>query len=253
MKFPRRRFGYILHGAATSARETFQGEPPFEKFRTVFEGTRNLLGHCAKYPPKNFLYLSSGAVYDPQPGKRLKEGMPCTLPEIFDSKTAWKTSKIMSESLCRIYGQNFRFPVKVARCFSFYGPGLPENIHYAIGNFLNNVKKNKNLIIKGNGKSVRSYLHIKDTITWIFKILRENKKSMTLNLGSSKKRTILEVAKKIVFSSKDKPKIIIKHLPSKGYNSQIHYVPDTTKIHTLFKVKEKINVMQAFKSMLNMQ
>ena len=51
--------------------------------------------------------------------------------------------------------------------FLFSGIHLPLNVHFAIGNFIQNVIDDKDIIIKGDGKSVRSYLDQDDMSEWI--------------------------------------------------------------------------------------
>ena len=54
--------------------------------------------------------------------------------------------------LTNIYSHKFKIETKIARCFSFVGPLMPLNIHYAIGNFIADIARGKSIIIKGNGK-----------------------------------------------------------------------------------------------------
>ena len=82
----------------------------------------------------------------------------------------------------------------IARCFSFVGPYLPLNLHYAIGNFIYNALNNDVITIKGTGNDVRSYLYIADAMIWLFKMLFSSKNNQIYNVGSSYKISIKDLA-----------------------------------------------------------
>ena len=62
---PRGRFDAVIHGATTSARETFNQQDPLQKFDIVAGGTRQLLAQLPQ--GARLLYLGSGACYGRQP------------------------------------------------------------------------------------------------------------------------------------------------------------------------------------------
>jgi hypothetical protein len=48
----------------------------------------------------------------------------------------------------------------IARCFSFIGPYMPTDIHYAVGNFVESVCKGLPIVLKSDGSGGK-YLHMK--------------------------------------------------------------------------------------------
>jgi UDP-glucose 4-epimerase len=65
------RIDFIIHGATTSANETFQGTPSLEKFSVTFQGTLQVLKTIDKFQPEKFLFISSGSVYNSKTLERI--------------------------------------------------------------------------------------------------------------------------------------------------------------------------------------
>ena len=76
-------------------------------------------------------------------------------------QSSLSVGKISAEYICNYFREFKNLETKIARCFSFGGEGIPTDLHYAIGNFV--VKPLKtNIVIKGDGMAVRSYMDLDD-------------------------------------------------------------------------------------------
>ena len=60
-EFPEGRFSHIVHGATTSATETFNKQDPLLKYDTIAEGTRHVLDFAVHCNCKKFLLISSAS------------------------------------------------------------------------------------------------------------------------------------------------------------------------------------------------
>ena len=104
-----------------------------------------------------------------------------------ESHNVYSIAKQTAEHLCSIYHDEYGLNISIARCFCFSGIHLPLNAHFAIGNFVQNVIDDKDIIIKGDGTSVRSYLDQDDMSEWILEILRNDKfNKTTYNIDQKK-------------------------------------------------------------------
>ena len=160
--FPAEPFDEVIH-AATPASATLEQENPEEMYSIIVDGTRHVIDFCRKSGVKRMLFTSSGAVYGPQEPEyeRLAETHPCR------PVTAYGKGKLAAEQLCLESG----IPTVIARCFAFIGPYLPLDIHFAAGNFLRDALENRPIIIRSDGRPLRSYLHSDDLVRFLWKLL----------------------------------------------------------------------------------
>ena len=189
------------------------------------------------------LYLSSGSVYGNYPKKVSEKNdlSPETNNTISDLNILGE-SKRRAESLVSIYSKKENFNMKIVRCFSFVGPLIPLDIHYAIGNFLGKSAMNQSITLNSNGKSKRSYMYMSDLAIWLWTILLKGKKNQIYNLGSDKAISILNLAKLINRLTGNKKKIKSQKLKN-TYNN--NYVPSILKAKRDLGLKIKVPLNKA--------
>lgn len=243
--FPVGEFSHIIHSAATSAIATFQGEDPIAKFDTVVEGTRHTLDFAVQCHAKKFLLTSSGAVYGRQPSDvtHVSEDY-CGAPDPADPNSAWGESKRAAEFLSAYYSRRYGIATKIARCFSFVGPYLPLDIHYAIGNFIRDAFNGGPIQVNGDGTPHRSYLYAADLAIWLWSILLNGESCCVYNVGSEEDITIAELAN-IVAQSFQKP-IEVKIAKSPDPNRPPErYVPSTKRAQIDLGLRQIISLRTA--------
>ena len=245
--FPQKKITHIIHAATTNAEETFFGADPLIKFDTIVEGTRRVLDYAVHCKARKFLLTSSGSAYGTQPldMSHMSEeysGGPETTNRDFE-KSALGEGKRAAEMLCAIYQEKFGIEVKIARCFSFVGPGLPLNIHYAIGNFIRDCLNGGPICVKGDGTPVRSYLYITDLVRWIWTILVLGRPGRMYNVGSDQEISIKDLANLVASCSNFECKVLFgNHSTTNHCNNR--YVP------SIKRAREELNldVMTPLKS-----
>ncbi len=155
-------YPFVIH-AATEASAKLNEEEPLIMRETIIEGTRHTLEFARQAGTKNFLFISSGAVYGKQPPDmtHIPEEYGGA-PDQADTDSAYAAGKQAAELLCMTYAKRYGFHTKIARGFSFVGPYLPIDIHYAIGNFIRDGLEGIPIAVKGDGTPHRSYLYAAD-------------------------------------------------------------------------------------------
>ena len=196
--YPKGHFNLVIHGATPTAYETYSGISNEEKFSTILDGTKNVLNFAKVRDVESFIYVSSGAVFGGnfENGEaKLTETQPISTHHL-DSKFTLGNAKRAAESLVSIYRElNLNSVVNILRLFTFAGPHMPVNLHYAFGNFLNNVIRNEPILLTSDGLDTRSYMYMSDALCWLIRsmCLTENVE-FPLHLGSERPVSILSLA-----------------------------------------------------------
>jgi len=231
------KFDFLLHMAATSATETFNGETDANKTSTLFNGAKNIMEIAIASNIPKILFTSSGVVYGSS-SKDMKDEDDVSHSLGLEKRNGLAKGKILAEDIISNLSLENNINFKIARCFSFVGPYLPLNIHYAIGNFINDATFKDEILINGNGSPYRSYLYISDTLIWLIKLLVGNEEGV-FNVGSERRIKIVELANMVRDIVAPSKKVIIqeKEMHEGNFKRDV-YLPNTSKIRESLGVKE---------------
>lgn len=245
--FPAGRFNHIIHAAATSAIAAFNREDPLVNFDTIVYGTRRALEFAASSGAEKLLFTSSGAIYGKQPPDMVR--IPEDYSGAIDPMTqdsAYAEGKRAAEFLCAYFAKKRGLEIKVARCFSFVGPFLPLDVHYAIGNFIRDGLEGGPIQVNGDGTPHRSYLYTADLMVWLWTILFKGQSLYPYNVGSEDGLSISELAQLVAQSFGDKVKVIIAKSPAGDALPQ-RYVPSTERASKELGLKQTIDLKEALR------
>lgn len=174
------RFDYVIH-AATPAR----ADVPDDEMRSIIvDGTANALCQAGKCGARKFMMVSSGGVYG--------SGFTGPISEEDEPRpyTVYGQAKLLAEKMAVESGLYVLLP----RCFAFVGPYLDRNAHFAIGNFIRDALEGNDIVIKGDGSPIRSYLDADDLVEWLFAILERGESGRLYNVGSDEAISIRDLA-----------------------------------------------------------
>lgn len=244
-------YTHVIHAAADSTNVGHLSH--LDRYDQIVEGTRSVLEFIKRFcPDSRLLFVSSGGVYGDMPNNlnSFREDHHMTHNSLDPSKV-YSIAKRSAENLCAIYSDIFNLRVSVARCFSFSGIDLPLNVHFAIGNFVKNAIDSEDIIIKGDGLSVRSYLDQDDLADWLLKICEFDTFNRTVyNIGSNQAINILSLAEKVAEISNKEIKIKVLNSENSNISKSI-YVPDISKILGTFNIKVNISLEDSIRKMIN--
>lgn len=241
--FPEGRFSFVIHGA-TDASAKLNAEDPIRMFDTIVEGTRRTLDFAVQSGAKDFLFLSSGAVYGDQP-PHISHWSEFDLngPDCTNAGSAYAEGKRAAELLCTLYAKQHGIEAKLARCFAFVGPYLPIDSHFAIGNFIRDAMAKKPIHISGDGTPYRSYLYAADLTLWLWTILLRGHTGRPYNVGASQAISIAELAA-LVDTTLGGNGIEIMQQPQPGAIPK-QYVPSVQRAETELGLTLTVTLEQA--------
>ena len=242
---PAKYYDYFIHAATEADAELNIKEPLFMS-DVIVNGTKRLLDYAILCKPRKILFLSSGAVYGKQPdsisGFVEDDSFAVNQLEIGAS---YGESKKFAEFLCVNYARRYNLSVSIARCFAFVGPYLPLTKHFAIGNFINDGLSNRDIIVRGNGLPLRSYMYASDMVIWLLSILLQGNNCEAYNVGSDKALSIGNLALKVSsFFANHNVKILNQ---VKEMDRNQNYVPNVDKAKDQFKFFEEIDLNEGIK------
>lgn len=241
--FPEGKFSIVIHGA-TDASAKQLAEDPVQMFDTIVGGTRRTLDFAVQAGVKNFLFLSSGAVYGEQPAHiQHWSETDYNGPDCSNAGSAYAEGKRAAELLCALYARQHGIESKLARCFAFVGPNLPLDIHFAIGNFIRDVMAKKTIQVNGDGTPYRSYLYAADLTFWLWTVLVNGKTSTPYNIGSDEAISIGELAA-LVDRTLGGSGVSVREKPKAGVSPK-RYVPSVTRAKTELGLTQTVTLEQA--------
>lgn len=197
---------------------------------------KNFTKIISKYNDVKVLYISSGSVNHSKNNK-FKNSY----------KKLYTQLKLFSENEIKKL-KKFKIKTSIARCYSFVGPHLPVNSHYAIGNFLYSAKYKRRIYIKKKSNVIRSYMYADDMVDWLISILNYSKnKTIIYNVGSNQQIELDELAKKISKLFNNEVLILKENYVSKKIDK---YVPIISKTKNDLKLKILYNLDRSLKKSL---
>lgn len=242
-------FDLVIH-AATPARASLNSSRPSEMLNIILDGQSNLLDQLSHGAPPRFLFTSSGAVYGPQPSDvpRVPESQ-LTGPNILDPSSAYHEGKRMAELQLTIASTEGLIDSVIARLFAFFGPYLPLDEHFAIGNFIRDALAGGPIIVRGDGTTVRSYQYPIDMVSWLWTLAERGGRNTAYNVGSDQGMSMREIADAVsrVFGDCG---FEIQGTPKTGTPID-RYVPSVDRVKTELNLTNHIDFTEGLRRTMN--
>ncbi len=220
---PRQDFTHIIHAATDTSQEADRN--PRLLIDSIVGGTNAVLDFARERKIDDLLYVSSGAVYGPQGQHDVFRESFGGAPDPLDRRSSYGNAKRLAEQLCIAQMSQTSLKPRIARCFSFFGPGLPLDAHFAIGNFLRDALDDRPIEIQSDGTLERGYLYAGDLAVWLLRILAEGSPGQAYNVGSDEFVSLRELADRINRATGAKHDVIVHGDPNSG-SIRSRYIPN---------------------------
>ena len=198
---------YISHQAARcSVPKSI--ENPILITEINIKGTLNILWAAKESRVKKVVIASSSSIYGDLMKLPKKESMN------YDPKSPYAITKIVEELYSKNFYDLYGLKTICLRYFNVYGPKQNPEGDYsaAIPKFINSALSNKSLTIFGDGTQTRDFIFVQDVVNVNISALKKEVIG-NFNIGSGKRISINELAKKIIEITSSKSKII--YLPER--------------------------------------
>lgn len=202
-------YNYIIH-AASIASPTYYRIYPIETMDANVNGLRYLLEYCKGQRKKNrlfcgLLYYSTSEIYGdptheniPTP-ETYRGNVSCTGP-----RACYDESKRYGETLCVNFANVYDLPVKVARPFNNYGPGLKITDRRVIPDIARDILAGKDIILLSDGAPTRTFCYVADAIVGYCKILIHGRNGEAYNIGVEEPEiSMLDLARRLTVIGHD--------------------------------------------------
>jgi UDP-glucuronate decarboxylase len=202
-------FQFIVHGGSIAS-PVFYRKYPIETMDSNVNGLRSLLDYSLRQreagkPVEGFLFFSSSEIYgDPTPDaiptpETYRGYVSCTGP-----RACYDESKRYGETLCINFTQRHGLPIKVARPFNNYGPGLKITDHRVLPDFARDVFSGRDIIMRSDGSPRRTFCYVADAVIGYYKVLTVGRAGEAYNVGvETPEISMAELADKVASLGRD--------------------------------------------------
>ena len=227
------RFDYIIH-AASSANPKAYATHPVEVMKANIEGVAHLMEYGLNHGMKRFLYVSSGEVYGEGDGRVFTEDYSGYVNPT-SPRSCYPSSKRAAETLCVSYAAEYGTDVVIARPCHVYGPYFTEQDNRVYAQFIRNVLRGEDIVMKSTGEQFRSWCYVVDCVSALLYILLKGTNGEAYNIADANSNiSIRELAETIAAIGGRKVVIDLPNTDEKrGFNPVTKSVFSTDKLESL--------------------
>lgn len=174
-------FHYIID-AASGANPQLYSTDPVGVMKGNLLGVCNLLDYGAGHGLEKFLYISSGESYGEGDGRVFLEEYSGYVDSM-SFRSCYPSSKRAAETLCACYAHQYGISCVVARPCHVYGPGFTEDDNRVYAQFIRNVLRDEDIVMKSSGSQFRSWIYVEDCVDALLCILERGESCQAYNIA----------------------------------------------------------------------
>ena len=105
-------------------------------------------------------------------------------------------------------------PIKVARIFNTYGPGMHPSDGRVVSNFIMQALRSEDITVYGEGDQTRSFCYVDDLVDGLIRLMGTSDDiTGPVNLGNPVEFTIRQLAESVIDLTGSSSKIVYRPLP----------------------------------------
>ncbi|QJR80583.1 SDR family oxidoreductase [Alteromonas pelagimontana] len=237
---------WIFNLACCASPVQYQADP-LQTIRTNTLGVANLLT-LARNCNATLLQASTSEVY----------GNPSVHPQTEDyfgnvnpigPRACYDEGKRCAEATCMDFHRTYGTPVKIARIFNTYGPGMQPDDGRVISNFIVQALKNEPITVYGDGSQTRSFCFVDDLVEGLLALMFSPSDFVgPVNLGNPGEFTVEELAHQVIAMTGSTSEIVYHPLPT---DDPVRRKPDINRAKEALGWKPRIPLEKGLKSTIS--
>ena len=245
---------FIIH-AASIASPVYYRKYPIETIDSNVTGLRNILEYSKVNNIESLLFFSTSEIYgDPDPehiptNEDYRGYVSCTGP-----RACYDESKRLGETLCVNYWQIHNVPVKIARPFNNYGPGLKITDKRVVPDFFRDIINNRDIVILSDGKASRTFCYISDAIEGYLRLLLSDYNGEPFNIGANYPEVSIGELAETIIEISDK-KLTVRYQTSRDSDYLVdnpqRRCPSIDKAKKMLNYFPKVNLQDGLRRTYN--
>jgi len=185
---------------------------PVQTTKVSVHGAINMLG-LAKRVKAKILQASTSEVYG-DPSVHPQEESYWGNVNPIGPRSCYDEGKRCAETLFFDYRRQHGLPIKVARIFNTYGPGMHPHDGRVVSNFIVQALSNQDITIYGEGDQTRSFCYVDDLVEGLVRLMGTSADvTGPVNLGNPTEFTIRELAELVIDLIGSSSRMIFRPLP----------------------------------------
>lgn len=225
---------YLVHGASPASPKSYLAKP-IETMDANVNGLRSMLDFSLAHSAKSILFISSGTVNAenappeiiPTP-ENFPGNVSCT-----SERSCYSESKRYCEALCYQFHRAYQTPVKAARPFHNYGPGLRLDDGRVMADFVRDALSGGPIMVNSTGDTLMTLCYAADTAEAFWRILLSDENGEAFNVASDGPEfSVIQLAGKVAKAFGPGMKVEIRPSEEKSYQKSAakHTRADISKI-----------------------
>lgn len=217
------KIDYVVHAASPASPLIMQNQP-VETIAANTLGTFNTLTLAKENNAEGYIFISSREIYgQPYEGQEFFFEDTYGFVDQLNPRSCYSEGKKAAETMCVSFKAEYGLNAKIARLAHTYGPGMSIYDGRVQADFLKNIVRNEDIVLKSMGTAVRTYTYISDAVIGLYKILLDSE-DIVYNIGNEDcKVSIRELAEIMVGIYPERNLKLVFDIPEGGTKGTAPY------------------------------
>ena len=184
------RADFMIHAASQASNIEFERDP-VGTISANLSGTQNALDYAKKSGSEASLIVSSLKVYGTlYTGKPYIEEDDNGYVDFTSYKNCYAIGKRAAETLAASYSKQYGMNIRIVRPSYIFGASrLDDDRVWA--QFIANIVRGEDILLKSNGATNRSFCYVTDTVTAMLHVLLDGENCVPYNISNEKSNTTI--------------------------------------------------------------